>query len=584
MLDEAGMADTRHAEQLLARARQARVKVVAIGDSGQLPSVQAGGWLRAVGDQVGRHEITETRRQKNVAERRALGALHAGVPQVWLDFAAKNDRLVVCSEDERAIAHAIDAWTGAVAEHGVDQAVLIARDNAMRSLLNAGARRHWDEQGRLGKRIDFGPIEVAEGDRVICRRNDARHDVDNGTRGTIRAVGEGHVLLEVNGGVVRELPASYVAEHVEHAYALTGHGMQGSTVKWAGVVATPEHLTRGWSYTALSRAEETTMLFVSDEGPERDPNLEQEGPELARERDHSTTLWRIGERMTVRDDEDLAIERLPDPVVGAGRAGDRDVVDAPDSETPIQERGAEPMPAPIARGGAQRELVALQAADDRLALQQQALPVRELEQLDAIAGEHKELLARRAQHAERLAAVPPPPSSAATSMPANAATSKRSSQATTSALQQCTAPPSRSESPSAHRPAVTPAKSATNCAASTLAATRSPRNSACGARSWQPKPSRGRQCVVEQTLGRRPADGDRALGAWKKAIRTVTDTQLQIDPERPLDAGLRRRPRAAASCTAGDARRRRSRTHSATDRSHARALPVAERADLPSDS
>ena len=45
-----------------------------------------------------------------------------------------------------------------------------------------------------------------------------------------------------------------MAEHVEHAYCLTGHGMQGGTVEHATVVATPRALTRGWSYTALSRA------------------------------------------------------------------------------------------------------------------------------------------------------------------------------------------------------------------------------------------------------------------------------------------------------------------------------------------
>ncbi len=584
VLDEAGMADTRHAEQLLVEARKAHVKVIAIGDSGQLPSVQAGGWLKAVGDQVGHHEITETRRQNNAAERRALGALHAGVPQVWLDFAAKNDRLVICDADEPSIAQAIDAWTGAVAEHGVDQAVLIARDNAMRSLLNAGARQHWDKQGRLGTRVDFGPIEVAEGDRVICRRNDARHDVDNGTRGTIRAVSEDRVLLEVNGGVVRELPASYVAEHVEHAYALTGHGTQGSTVKWAGVVATPEHLTRGWSYTALSRAEETTMLFVSDEGPERDPNLEQEGPEIATERNHSTTLWRIGERMMVRDDEDLAIEQLPDPFVGAGRAGDRDVVDAPDSETPIQERGAEAMPAPIAHGGTQRELVALRAADDRLALQEQALPVRELNQLDAIAREHKELLARRAEHDERLAAVPSPPrfgrdeharergylEEVVASHDERLAAMHRHHLALRESVTVASGRDAREvrdelRGITARREQIAEEQRVRRSQLATEAVSRPP--------AW-----------VEQTLGARPADGDRALGAWKKAIRTVTDTQLQIDPERPLDAGLPEAPEGGsmlhswrrAAEVIQDAQRR-------LDRSNARALPVAERANLPSD-
>jgi hypothetical protein len=53
---------------------------------------------------------------------------------------------------------------------------------------------------------------------------------------------------------LRTLPAGYVAEHVEHAYCLTGHGMQGGTVENATVVATPRALTRGWRYTALSCA------------------------------------------------------------------------------------------------------------------------------------------------------------------------------------------------------------------------------------------------------------------------------------------------------------------------------------------
>jgi AAA domain len=45
-----------------------------IGDSGQLVSVQAGGWLRAVGGGVGRHGLTEVLRQRDADERRALGA------------------------------------------------------------------------------------------------------------------------------------------------------------------------------------------------------------------------------------------------------------------------------------------------------------------------------------------------------------------------------------------------------------------------------------------------------------------------------------------------------------------------------
>jgi hypothetical protein len=107
------------------------------------------------------------------------------------------------------------------------------------------------------------------GDRVICRNNERDLDVDNGTRGTVRhvehAVDRDRDRDRRAHDLTRELPAGYVAEHVEHAYALTGHGMQGATVEQAVVVASAHDLTRGWSYTALSRARgETRLLGVED--------------------------------------------------------------------------------------------------------------------------------------------------------------------------------------------------------------------------------------------------------------------------------------------------------------------------------
>ncbi|MGH2798687.1 MAG: AAA family ATPase, partial [Thermoleophilaceae bacterium] len=71
LLDEAGMASTRATEQLLAAVQLAGAKVIAIGDSGQLPSVQAGGWIREVGQRVGVHRLTHVTRQRDVDERRA---------------------------------------------------------------------------------------------------------------------------------------------------------------------------------------------------------------------------------------------------------------------------------------------------------------------------------------------------------------------------------------------------------------------------------------------------------------------------------------------------------------------------------
>lgn len=58
VFDEAGMAPTRATARILEAAERASAKVVAIGDPGQLASVQAGGWLRAVGERIGALRLT----------------------------------------------------------------------------------------------------------------------------------------------------------------------------------------------------------------------------------------------------------------------------------------------------------------------------------------------------------------------------------------------------------------------------------------------------------------------------------------------------------------------------------------------
>ncbi|TMK98059.1 MAG: hypothetical protein E6G34_10340 [Actinobacteria bacterium] len=87
ILDEAGMAPTRSSAALLALAARAEAKVIAIGDPGQLASVQAGGWLRAVGPGLGAHRLTEVMRQRDPDERRALEALHEREPHRYLEWA-----------------------------------------------------------------------------------------------------------------------------------------------------------------------------------------------------------------------------------------------------------------------------------------------------------------------------------------------------------------------------------------------------------------------------------------------------------------------------------------------------------------
>ena len=133
------------------------------------------------------------------------------------------------------------------------------RDNQRRERLNALIRAELKRDGRLGESIHIAGRDFAVGDRVVARRNDRERAVDNGMRGTVIAVDptEKELVVRTDGGARRRLDAPYVAEHLQHAYVLTAHAVQGATVEWAGVVGRPEDFTRNWSYTALSRRART---------------------------------------------------------------------------------------------------------------------------------------------------------------------------------------------------------------------------------------------------------------------------------------------------------------------------------------
>jgi ATP-dependent exoDNAse (exonuclease V) alpha subunit len=87
IVDEAGMASTRETARVMAHARAAGVKVIAIGDSGQLSSVQAGGWLGSLTERLGSHELREVMRQRDPRERQLLAQVHRGDPS---DYTAEK--------------------------------------------------------------------------------------------------------------------------------------------------------------------------------------------------------------------------------------------------------------------------------------------------------------------------------------------------------------------------------------------------------------------------------------------------------------------------------------------------------------
>jgi conjugative relaxase-like TrwC/TraI family protein len=312
LLDEAGSAPTRPSAELLDQAERAASKVIAAGDPGQLPSVAAGGWFAAIADRVGGPQLREVMRQRDSAERDALELVHDGDPAPYIELKRGQHALALHEHEQDAIAAALDQWDTARRTHGLAQAVMIARDNATREILNDRARQLLSRDRALAdERVTIADREFRIGDRIIARRNDRHRDIDNGTLGNVAAIDRqtGELTIITDAGQRRQLDASYAAEHLEHAYALTGHGAQGATVEWSAVTGRPSEFTREWAYTALSRARGHTELHVIAEArPEQREREHYAPPEP--QRTATEAMETLAASMRRREAERLAIDTI----------------------------------------------------------------------------------------------------------------------------------------------------------------------------------------------------------------------------------------------------------------------------------
>jgi ATP-dependent exoDNAse (exonuclease V) alpha subunit len=260
VVDEAGMVGTRDLARLMAISDAAGAKVILVGDPRQLPEIAAGGALAALIRRVGAIELTENRRQREAWERGALDALRFGRPTVALATYERAGRIETAPTMTETQASLVAHW--GLAFTAGDEAIMLAVGRREVAALNELARAELRRSGSLGPDVvEADGRRFAVGDKVICLRNDRSLGVLNGTVGTLEGRTRLGVVVRTTDGV-RTLPPAYLESgHVDHAYAITVHKAQGMTVERAFVLAT-ESLSRESAYVAMSRATESTELFV----------------------------------------------------------------------------------------------------------------------------------------------------------------------------------------------------------------------------------------------------------------------------------------------------------------------------------
>jgi conjugative relaxase-like TrwC/TraI family protein len=301
VVDEAGMAETRVLAPLLREVERAKGKLILVGDPFQLPAVGAGGLYPALCEQLGAIELTENRRQHEPSERRALARLRRGDPEPYLTHAAKHGRLHVDDDTTVAKQRLLADWWQSGAIDPAGSLMIAYRRSDIRNL-NQAAHALMLRADRLGPDpLLLGEREFRVGDRVVCRQNDPRLGLRNGTRATIVDLDQTTLTLRTDHGALRPAPVAYAANHLDHGYALTGHAAQGATVERAFVLVEDRGALQEWGYVACSRARRETRLYLAT--PPLDPDLPGRAPYRDR------VPERVVHALTASGSEPLAIDQ-----------------------------------------------------------------------------------------------------------------------------------------------------------------------------------------------------------------------------------------------------------------------------------
>ncbi len=125
-LDEAGMADTARLDHLTEIIERTGAKLVAIGDSAQLPSIGAGGMFDRLAEIAPRAQLSNIRRTLDPAEQRAWADLRAGRSDKAMAHYHARGQLHMADTRDDAVEHAVQDWAKLTETHPIEEVALIS--------------------------------------------------------------------------------------------------------------------------------------------------------------------------------------------------------------------------------------------------------------------------------------------------------------------------------------------------------------------------------------------------------------------------------------------------------------------------
>jgi conjugative relaxase-like TrwC/TraI family protein len=276
IVDEAGMVSTPDLWRLTDLAQRLDLRVVLVGDPHQLQAVARGGMFPELAATAARTvELEHVHRFTQDWEAAASLRLRRGDPAALSEYRWRG-RIEAGSLDQHLNAIG-DRWVEAQAK-GRSLAITTTT-NEHATLINHHIQNTRLTTGALtGRPAVAADGDVYIGDVVMTRRNDrtlttsAGDPVRNRDRWTITAThDDGSITARsATSDATVTLPATYVSEFVQLAYATTEHGNQGITTDQSITLVTATTTGRGLYVGATRGRDVNQFLVVTEQHSERE--------------------------------------------------------------------------------------------------------------------------------------------------------------------------------------------------------------------------------------------------------------------------------------------------------------------------
>jgi conjugative relaxase-like TrwC/TraI family protein len=314
-LDEAGMADHKRLDAIIALVERTGAKLIAVGDGKQLPAIGPGGMFDRLATHTQAAELADIHRTSDPAERKAWAALRHGEPERAMAHYLDRGQLHFADTRDDAGEAAIQRWRTLTDEHGIRQVALIAdASNQEIDRLNARAQHLRAQHGELGERevplpgVHYG---LHEGDLIALtsqHRPPGQPRIENGTHGQVTTVHEhGGISVMLDGSARQVQLATENLDSLRLGYAQHVYRQQGATVERSVIVTGGWQTSKETAYVEASRAREGTDWFLA-----RD--------ELGDQGQDATRVRRLADAMrnSRAQTPSLAHPELPHPHWGTG--------------------------------------------------------------------------------------------------------------------------------------------------------------------------------------------------------------------------------------------------------------------------